>query len=142
MKLTVIAALVAGAVFTAATRLGPTAPGQPAVPVAVVVTTYNAAGARLIQTIHERNAITRLANDVDRLLPARNPSFGCPPDNGSRYEAVFSYRNGGRTTLIARQTGCEQVVIAGEYWGSGAWSNPRLLEDLDALFPPSWQTHF
>jgi hypothetical protein len=114
-----------------------------AAPRAVTVTAFNPAGATLVQTIRDPLGVARLATDLDRLTPlVLMDRFACRHDNGSYYRAVLSYANGDRVTADVRRTGCEQVSFGASWPADRLYTDPQLLSDLDALFPPDWQTGF
>jgi hypothetical protein len=129
----------------AASRLiatGPRVP-EPASPWAVRITAYNAAGAALTQTIHDRAGLRTLQSDLQHLAPRLAAEvFTCPVDNGSHYRAVFSYANHRDLVADVRRTGCEEIFLSGARAPTLTWSNPQLLADLDDLFPPEWQSGF
>jgi hypothetical protein len=142
MKVWLLALAVATGVFVAANALffdQPSA-GMPAVPQAIELTTINAQGASLTQTIHERSTIDRLSLDLGQLRPERDAAV-CVPNTEGRYVAVFRYAAGRSTTLTADKGGCQGIQVSGPGWSRGRrWSDATLLGDFDALFPPSWQT--
>jgi hypothetical protein len=112
----------------------------PAVAQAIELTTINAQGAALTQTIHERATIDRLSLDLDQLTPERDVA-PCGQSVDGRYIAIFRYAAGRSTTLTADKGGCQRILVSGPGWSAGRrWSGPSLLRDFDALFPPSWQT--
>jgi len=135
---------VSVAVLIAAARLA-TGPNisEPASLWAVRITAYNAAGAALTQTIHDRAGLDTLQSDLQHLAPRLAAEvFTCPLDNGSHYRAVFSYANRGDLVADVRRTGCEEISLSGARAPTLTWSNPQLLADLDHLFPPEWQSGF
>lgn len=140
MKLWLLALGVAAVLFVAANAifLQPS-PVLVSVPQAVDLTTINAQGAALTQTIHQRSTIDRLSLDLSRLTPGG--AAACPQTGSGRYVAIFRYLGGRSTTLSAEKGGCQRITVSGPGWASGRrWSDPAMLRDFDALFPPSWQT--
>ena len=142
MKVWLLAVAVAAGVFVAANVLlfRQPSPGAPSLPQAIELTTINAQGAALTQTIHERSTIDRLSLDLGQLRPERDAA-ACGQSTDGRYLAVFRYAAGRSTTLTADKGGCQRIMVSGPGWSAGrSWSEPALLRDFDALFPPSWQT--
>jgi hypothetical protein len=141
MKVWLLALVIAGAIFVAGTALlrEPSAPTT-SLPQAIELTTINAQGAALTQTIHQRATIDRLSLDLGQLTP-QDSAAPCQQSADGRYVAVFRYGAGRSTTLTADKGGCQRIAVSGPGWSPGRrWSNPALLRDFDALFPPSWQT--
>ena len=141
MKLWLLALLIAGGLFVAGSALlrQPPSPA-PNVPQAIELTTINAQGAALTQTIHQRATIDRLSLDLGQLSPY-DSAAPCGTSTDGRYVAVFRYPAGRSTRVTADKGGCQRVIVSGPGWSAGrSWSNPALLRDFDALFPPSWQT--
>jgi hypothetical protein len=142
MKLWLLAVAVAiGLFMTGSALLAQPIRRQAALPNAISLTSINARGAALVQTIHQRSTIERLVTDLNRLSPLDAGGPSCDRSTAGRYRAVLGYANGGRTTVIADKAGCQRIVISGKGWSAGrSWTDPILLRDFDALFPPSWQT--
>lgn len=142
MKLWLLALAVATGLFVAGSALlAQPVRRQIALPDAISLTSINAQGAALTQTIHQRSTIERLVTDLDRLSPLEATAGSCGPSTAGRYRAVLGYVDGGRTTVNADKAGCQRIVISGKGWSAGrSWTDPILLRDFDALFPPSWQT--
>ncbi|HEX3629344.1 MAG TPA: hypothetical protein VHW91_02650 [Candidatus Dormibacteraeota bacterium] len=140
MKIWLLAVVIAGGLFAAGSALLKPPPAKlGADPDAIVLTSINAQGATLTQTIHERSVIRQLSGDLKRLASIAPSS--CTRSDQGRYLAVFGYPGGGSTTLTAEKGGCQRITISGEGWPADrSWSDPTLLRDFDALFPPSWQT--
>jgi hypothetical protein len=141
MKLWLLALFIAIGLFAAGSALlrQPSAPA-PSVPQAIELTTINAQGAALTQTIHQRATIDRLSLDLGQLTP-EDGAARCRTSTDGRYVAVFRYAARRSTTLTADKGGCQRIVVSGPGWSAArSWSDPALLRDFDALFPPSWQT--
>jgi hypothetical protein len=142
MKLWLLALAVAIGLFVAGSALlAQPIRRQAALPNAISLTSVNTQGAALTQTIHQRSTIERLVTDLDRLSPLEAGGASCDRSTAGRYRAVLGDANGGRMTVIADKAGCHRIVISGKGWSAGrSWTDPILLRDFDALFPPSWQT--
>lgn len=142
MKVWLVALAVAAGVFVAANAFlfRQASPAAPSVPQAIELTTVNAQGAALTQTIHERSTLDRLSLDLGQLAP-QSDAAACGQSTDGRYVAVFRYAAGSSTTLTADKGGCQRIVVSGPGWSRArSWSDPALIRDFDALFPPSWQT--
>ena len=142
MKVWLLVVAVAAGLFVAANAVlfrQPPAPA-PILPQAIELTTINGQGAALTQTIHQRSTIDQLSLDLGQLTAQNHPA-SCGQSSDGRYVAVFRYAAGRVTTLMADKGGCQRIMVSGPGWSGGrSWSDPALLRDFDALFPPSWQT--
>jgi hypothetical protein len=86
--------------------------------------------------VQDPATISKVIQDLNRLQPGAESGISvqsCPNYVGQKYVVVFTYANGDRWTVIVERDGCENVT-AGGYWPhTSAFSNPKLLPDLDAI---------
>jgi hypothetical protein len=104
-------------------RYGPTAGFPPRLPERVITETNTA-------------TVARLVTDANGLPVFPSGGRSCPFDDGSYYLVSFSFADGDRRSLHVERRGCQGVSFAERPDYSVAWSltDPRLLNDLDALF--------
>jgi hypothetical protein len=104
-------------------RYGPTAGFPPRAPERVVTETSSA-------------TVARLVTDANSLPLFPSGTIHCPFDDGSYYQVGFSYADGDSRTLHVQRRGCQGVGFAERPDYLVAWlaRDPRLLNDLDALF--------
>jgi hypothetical protein len=139
MKVWLLCAAVAVALFVVGSRAMAQPMTPPALPVAITISSSNGAGATLTQVIHRRPTIEQVLADLTQLR-ASTPALSCPVNHAGQYAAVLAYSGGVQTRLTAEKGGCERVVVEGSQHRAGL--DPTLLRDFDALFPPDWQTGF
>jgi hypothetical protein len=93
-------------------------------------------------TITDPGTVSKLVADANSLPMVPLGTVSCPADDGSYYQLRFVYGDGDRRTLHVGRQGCQGVGFAETSDRYIAWSltDPRLLRDLDALFPLSAMT--
>lgn len=89
-----------------------------------------------VVTVSVQEEVTKLVADANNLPLVPSGAYSCPFGDGSYYRVRFSYRNGDRTTLSVERQACRLVGFDDGSGDGRAWSltDPRFLEDLDALF--------
>lgn len=110
-----------------------------ALPQTVTVSNSNAKGATLTMVIHRRATIEQVLQDLEQFRAA-TPILRCPENDAGVYRAVLSYANGTKTSVTVQKGRCQQVSIASAGNGHTTGVDPKLLQDFDDLFPPTWQT--
>jgi hypothetical protein len=87
--------------------------------------------------ISDPTALSEVVGDLNHLRPYPDTGIrisSCPSSNGDRYVVRFTYTNGDRWTVTVDRYGCQNVTAGGFWPRTSVSSNPKLLEDLDAIF--------
>jgi hypothetical protein len=82
-------------------------------------------------------ALSDVVADLNRLRPYPETGIrisSCPSSNGDQYVVRFRYTNGDQWTVTVDRYGCQNVNAGGFWPRTSVSSNPKLLEDLDAIF--------
>lgn len=141
--LLVLAAVGGAGYFIGAMRPPPTVTLVTGTPSAAVVSRYDSPNEpppnNLVLngkvTVTDAARVAKLVTDANSLPPVPSGGYACPAGAGY-YEIQFVYANGDLRTLFADRGDCRFVSLGEQPDKVVAWSmtNPRLLNDLDALF--------
>jgi hypothetical protein len=88
--------------------------------------------------IHRRATIEQVVQDLAEFRAA-TPMW-CQGNDAGEYRAIFSYANGVETHVTVEKGRCQQVSVTAAGRSNRTGVDPKLLQDFDDLFPPSWQT--